>query len=405
MRYLAADLERTLSKERKMAFITGPRQVGKTTLAQSLLKPEQKANYFNWDIEDVRRKIVTHPVHFWKSDAAAKETPRIVLDEIHKYPRWKRFLKGFFDANRDDVETVVTGSGRLDVYQRGGDSLFGRYHLYHLLPYSLGELTRSESQAPSPEKAEERINSPGDLADANEKFKALWQSNGFPEPLFGADQRTLTRWRNDHRQLIVREDLRDLTQIRELGLIESMLYLLPERVGSPLSVNALREDLNVGFMTVQNWLSALDRLYYLFAIRPYAGKLARALRREEKIYFYDWSELEDPGKRFENLVAVHLLKACHYWTDAGYGNFRLHYTRDKEKRETDFLITNENKPYWLIECKLSDKNLDRSLTYFHERLHPRRSFQVVREADPSLLAEREKNVYLCSGIRFLSALV
>lgn len=403
---MVPDLERTLSKEKKMAFISGPRQVGKTTLARFLLKEREKTAYFNWDIENVRRSIVANPVNFWRPVTTGGEgqMERIALDEIHKYPRWKRFLKGFFDANREEVEVVVTGSGRLDLYQRGGDSLFGRYHLYHLFPYSLGELTQKPSRGLSPESSRERIFSPQEENTVRQGFDALWRFSGFPEPLFKTDQRALIRWRNDHRQLIVREDLRDLTQIREIGLIESLIYLLPERIGSPLSVNALREDLNVSFMTVQNWLTALDRLYYLFPLRPFSGRLARTLRREEKIYFYDWSELREEGKRFENLVAVHLLKACAYWTDAGFGDFRLHYVRDKEKREVDFLITNENHPYWLIESKISEKEADRSLLYFHERLKPAESFQLIKEADKNLLSKVEKNVHLCSAVRFLAAL-
>jgi len=184
-----------------------------------------------------------------------------------------------------------------------------------------------------------------------------------------------------------------------------MISLLPERIGSPLSINALREDLGVNFKTVQNWISALDRLYYLFSILPYAGKLARALRREQKIYFYDWSVIEDPGDRFENLVAVHLLRACLYWTDSGYGNFQLHYVRDKEKREADFLITNKRKPYLLIEAKLSEKEIDRSLPYFQDRLRPQYAFQIVGDPPGNYLSERGPDLYVASAGRFLGSLV
>ena len=384
-----------------MAFVAGPRQVGKTTFGQRLLETGASAeSYYNWDIDPVRRRIIADPVHFWKSEAPPS---RILLDEIHKYPRWKRFLKGFYDANRGSVEVMVTGSGRLDLYQRGGDSLFGRYHLYHLLPYSVGELVRPAKKPSGPDEALKGVLEPGP-AEGKEAFEALWNFNGFPEPLFAADRLALTRWQQDHRQLILRQEVKDLTQIRDIGLMESLVYLLPERIGSPLSLNALRENLNVNFRTVQNWIQTLDRLYFLFPLRPFSGHLARTLHREEKVYFYDWAELEDEGKRFENLVAVHLLKACRYWTEAGYGDFHLHYLRDKEKREVDFLVRNKMTPFLLVEAKLSERATDPSLGYFHKRLRPRYSFQIVKEELPQMLREREKGLFSCSAIRFLSAL-
>lgn len=400
VRYIEEDIERTLRREKKMAFVAGPRQVGKTTFGQRLLETAASSGgCYNWDIDPVRRRIIADPIHFWKSEAPPS---RILLDEIHKYPRWKRFLKGFYDANRRSVEILVTGSGRLDLYQRGGDSLFGRYHLYHLLPYSVGELVR-QAKPLGPDEALKKIMEPP-KAEGKEAFETLWNFNGFPEPLFAADRLALARWQQDHRQLILRQEVRDLTQIREIGLMESLVYLLPERVGSPLSLNALRENLNVNFKTVQNWIQTLDRLYFLFPLRPFSGRLARTLHREEKIYFYDWAELEDEGKRFENLVAVHLLKACRYWTEAGYGDFHLHYLRDREKREVDFLVRNKMTPWLLVEAKISGRDIDPALGYFHERLRPRCSFQIVKEELPQMLREREKGLFSCSAVRFLSPL-
>lgn len=402
MRSIKPEVEATLTDDRKMAFIAGPRQVGKTTLAQAMLAggPGDEG-YYNWDIETHKKMILKDPVYFWQ---APPDTPprRIVLDEIHKYPRWKRFLKGLFDANRRRVEVLVTGSGRLDVYQRGGDSLFGRYHLFHLLPFSVGELLKRDGPPPSPDDCLGRffdsLPSP-----ATDYFEPLWKFGGFPEPFFAADDRKLVQWQNDHRQLVLREDLRDLTQVRELGLVESMIHLLPERIGSPLSINALRESLGVNFKTAQNWIKSLERLYYLFCLRPYSARLDRALRREEKVYFFDWSVLEDPSKRFENMMAVHLLKACLIWTDAGYGQFNLHYVRDKEKREVDFVITSKNRPYLLVEAKLSETESDRSLLYFLERLKPQKgACQIVRNGEATRLVQRGP-LNIASAPRFLAA--
>ncbi len=223
-------------------------------------------------------------------------------------------------------------------------------------------------------------------------LETLERFTGFPEPLFAESESRLRRWSRSHEQLIIREELRDLTRIRELGLIESLVNLLPERIGSPLSINALREDLGVRFETVQNWLAALARLFFLFSIRPYAGRLVRTLRREEKVYLFDFTPIPEAGPRFENLVALHLLKVCHLWTEFGYGDFQLFYVRDREKREVDFLMTEREKPFALVEAKLTANDVDPSLPYFTERLKPRHAIQIVRKP------ERFKNAFMTDGV-------
>jgi len=379
-----------------MAFVAGPRQVGKTTLAKHLLSlVAADSFYFNWDIESHRKAIIKNPEEFWQVSGlvSSKGKQRIGLDEIHKYPRWKRFLKGLYDARGRDLEIIVTGSGRLDIYQRGGDSLFGRYHLYHLHPFTLGEYICENRQTVSPPgEFWEKVKSTKTPDGAKEGLIDLETLTGFPEPLFSGSEARLRRWRRSHQTLVVREDLRDLTRIREIGLIETLVALLPERIGSPLSVNSLREDLGVNFMTVQGWLEALGRLYYLFNIRPYAGRLARTLRREEKTYLFDFTAIENSGSRFENLIALHLNKLCDAWTDWGYGDFVLHYVRDREKREVDFLITENQKPYALVEAKLTGEGIDPNLKYFHDRLKPAYSVQVVRTP------QKHKGLFASGGI-------
>ncbi len=395
MRYLTAEIERLLAEERKMSLIAGPRQVGKTTLAKHLLtRSKQTSAYFNWDIAADRQLILKHPDDFWmRKEALTKPPLRLALDEIHKFPRWKRFLKGLYDAHRDNLQILVTGSGKLDVYQRGGDSLFGRYHLYHLHPFTVGELLSPDrSFVSTPDSFVEQILDSESTSAHTEALEAIERFTGFPEPLFAESEARLRRWARSHEQLIIREELRDLTRIRELGLIESLVSLLPERIGSLLSVNALRENLQVRFETVQNWLASLERLFFLFTIRPYAGKLARTLRREEKVYLFDFTAIRDSAARFENLVALHVLKLCHLWTESGHGDFQLFYVRDREKREVDFLITEHRRPFALIEAKLTASEVDSSLRYFTERLKPKYSIQIVRTPD------RFKNAFETHGI-------
>ncbi|MDO9210142.1 MAG: ATP-binding protein [Deltaproteobacteria bacterium] len=401
MRYLTPEIVRFFAEEAKMAFVAGPRQVGKTTLAKHLLhQAGMEAFYFNWDIESHRKAIIKNPEDFWERAAPipSPRKPRICLDEIHKYPRWKRFLKGFFDARGKDLEVLVTGSGRLDIYQRGGDSLLGRYHLYHLHPFTLGEMLRSDRKTVhSPEEFWQNLLEGKTLSGARESLRDLETLTGFPEPLFSGSEIRLRRWRHSRETLVIREDLRDLTRIREIGLLETLVALLPDRIGSPLSVNALREDLGVNFMTVQGWLEALERLYYLFKIRPYAGTLTRTLRREEKVYLFDFSAIENPGAKFENLVALHLHKLCEAWTDWGYGDFALYYVRDREKREVDFLITDRRKPHALVETKLTASDVDSTLRYFADRLKPKYAVQVVREPG------KFKSIFTSKGVMFAPA--
>jgi len=404
MRYVTSAIERLFREEKRMALVAGPRQVGKTTLAQSLLeKVGASSNYFNWDNDTHRRAILKNPESFWVTAGGGQWSSgriRVALDEIHKYPRWKRFLKGLFDVHGRNLELLVTGSGRLDIYQKGGDSLFGRYALYRLHPFTLGELLRADrADVLPPETFWKSVLEQTPHAGASEGLLTLERFSGFPEPLFAGSEELFRRWKQEHHRLIIREDLRDLTRIREIGLVESLLMLLPERIGSPLSINSLREDLNVAFDTVQHWLQTLERLYYLFEIRPYAQRMARALRREGKVYFYDFTEVETPGPRFENLVAVHLRKLVDAWNDWGYGDFELHYVRNKEKKETDFLVTERRKPYALIEAKLSTGAIDPSLVYFHERLKPRYGIQVVREG---IRPQRQGALWLLPAHEFLA---
>jgi predicted AAA+ superfamily ATPase len=400
MRYIAPLVLQAIEKQRKMAFVSGPRQVGKTTFGQ-LLVPD-KGFYFNWDIEADRRAIIRDAGRFFETASGLPK--RMMLDEIHKYPRWKRMLKGIYDDVGKEVEIVVTGSGNLEVYQKGGDSLFGRYRSCRLHPFSTGELAQpNRNDIPSPDDLLKNITS-GIIQGSSEALDQITKYGGFPEPLFAANKMALANWRRQHRELILREDLRDLSRVREIGLIDTLVMMLPEKVGSPLSVNSLREDLNVSFNTVQNWMSILAKLFFLFEIRPYTGNLARTLSREAKVYLFDSTSIENEGPRFENIAALHLKKACDAWTDWGYGEFDLHYVRDKEKRECDFLITLYRKPYALIESKLSGDETDRNLIYFYERIKPKFAFQMIRNFPRGLKQVGKNPVYLCEAHRLLAAL-
>ncbi len=353
-------------------LLSGPRQVGKTTLAREWLQRQRRGRYLNWDIPIDRAAILD------RGFPAPPAPGALVLDELHKYHRWKSWLKGLYDGRESRVPTIVTGSARLDVYQRGGDSLLGRAAHLRLHPLSIGELTRHGAATGPPPTDWLEGNSAE--APARDIWEQLERRSGFPEPFFRDSDTQHRRWASARRELLVREDLRDLTNIRQISLVEHLALLLPERVGSPLSVNALREDLQVGHDTVSNWLEVLERLYYAFRIGPWTRRIARSLTREQKLYLWDWSQVSDPVARFENMVASHLLKAVHTWTDEGHGDFTLHHVRDREKREVDFLIAESRRPLVLVEAKLTDTATSPSLVRFQQALRGLPSVQLVRTA-------------------------
>lgn len=366
-RYLELPAEE-LAKE-KFLFISGPRQVGKTTLAQKWLEGK-RGLYLNWDIPSDREQIL----RLFKQPLSSNY---LVLDEIHKYARWKPWLKGLYDKEGKHLQVMVTGSARLDLFQRGGDSLLGRYNLLRLHPLTIGELTHSKLILP-PRKPADWI-SVGNYPVQRSLWEQLKRRGGFPEPFLKDDDLHHRRWSTRRRQLLIEEEIRSLTDIRNLSLIEHLAILLPERAGSVLSVNSLREELQVAHDTVASWLAALERIYYCFLLAPYAKRISRSLKKERKLYLWDWSQLENPGARFENLVASHLLKVVHAWIDLGYGNYDLYYWRDKEKREVDFVITQNNKPVVLIESRLSDSALSPSLRYLGVQLGEIPQIQLVEK--------------------------
>lgn len=379
-RYLSATVLVDAVLGGKMAFVSGPRQVGKTTLARSLLRAPQ--NYSSWDDEDFRRAWNRSP----RNAIAGRGPGPIVLDEIHKDRRWKTRLKGIFDTEGPGDGVIVTGSARLDLYRRGGDSLAGRYLPYRLHPFSVAE--------------SERPSSPSDVlrtTAARYRFADLLKLGGFPEPLLGGSEAKARRWSRLGVERLIAEDVRDLRAVEDLSGLRALADLLPERVGSPLSVNALREDVGAAYATVRTWIGVFESLYHCFLVRPYAKRVARGLRHAPKLYLFDILRIPEThsSARLENLAALHLLKACHFWTDTALGEFELRYVRDREKREVDFLILRDGLPWMLVECKSGETEPSPDLERFRRPLGVERSFQLVTRAG----YDRE---YPASGLRVLS---
>jgi predicted AAA+ superfamily ATPase len=388
-RYLEPPIESDLDE--KMVFVAGPRQVGKTTLAHRILETRSSGLYLNWDNREHRRSIREAQ---WPSEPSL-----VVVDEIHKWRGWKRWIKGEFDVNRDRIHFLVTGSARLDVYRRGGDSLQGRYHHYRLHPLSLAEMAATPSSRSHPEPGTE-IRFPKLVT--KDHVDALMEFGGFPEPLLAANRRTLRRWQKQRVDRFLREDVRDLESVRALSEIEILTDLLPDRVGSLFSLNALREDLEISHRSVNQRIEILERLYFAFRLRPFVSRRVRSLKLMPKIYLWDWSEVADPGSRFENLIALHLLKMCHYLEDAEGHRVALHYLRDRAGHEVDFVVTHDGEPWFAVEAKLQASTIDPAVYYFRDRLKIPWTYQVTLEGDRDFV----KNGVRClPAHRFLAALI
>lgn len=356
------------SRNRQMLFLSGPRQVGKTT---SSLTETSLGYYLNWDNDVHRELILSGPaavaLHLGLQHMEAI-LPVVIFDEIHKYRYWKRFLKGFFDTYEKQVRIIVTGSARLDVYKRGGDSMMGRYFLYRIHPFSTREATCASFK-------EQDISPPIACPD----FDILMEHGGFPEPFIQRNTRFTHQWRRLRLDLLFKEDIRDLTRIQDLGQMEVLAKILTGQVGQLVDYTSLASRVKVSSPTVQRWMKILSSLYYCFTIQPWSKNISNSLIKQPKVYLWDWSMVVDVGARHENFVASHMLKAVQFWTDAGFGDYGLYYLRDKAKREVDFLVTKNGKPWFLVEVKTSDKGISPSLYYFQKATKADHAFQVSFE--------------------------
>lgn len=384
-RYLESYLLEDLS--RKMVFVSGPRQAGKTTLSRFIGKEHfLNPDYMNWDYAPDRERIVR--IEF-KSDSDI-----LLFDEIHKYGEWKNYLKGLYDTRKEDFKIMVTGSARLSMYRRGGDSMLGRYHNYRLHPFSMAEMIGFVADAHPFHEIVIQGN------DHQNFYNSLLKLGGFPEPLLSGSERTLRRWNMQRKERLIKEDIRDLEAVRDMSKLVLLADMLPGKIGSLLSTNSIREDLSVAFKTAAHWLNILESFYYHFRIYPYTVTNVRSLKKEPKLYLWDWTEIREKGPKLENLVACHLLKFCHFLEDSQGYRMSLHFLRDLDGREVDFLVCCEGKPWFAVEVK-SGKKKSR-LRYFLDRIEIPFAYVLTEKPGTDLARNGIRTV---SIDRFLAALV
>lgn len=399
-RNIYSEIETLALVRNKMVFLSGPRQSGKTTFAKSFLTKED--SYFNWDDSQFKRDW-TKSNQVFAERILKEQNPILVFDEIHKNLKWKNQIKGFYDRFGDKIKIIITGSALFNTFRKGSDSLLGRFIHFHLHPFSLGELTNSTRVLFTDflTKIESFQFLPTEHK-ALEWKESLFRWGGFPEPLLSRSDEIHAIWAKNRLELLVRQDLRDISQFLNHNQIEVLASLLPERVGSLFSIANLVEDLDVAHTTVTRWLNALQSVYYHFPIKPYSNKIVRSLKKEGKIYLYDWSVIEEKGARFENMVACHLLKLVDYFNDTGQADLSLYYIRNKEKEEIDFLLVQKKKPILTIEVKLSELNLDKTFLKFRKALNVPH-VQIVNQ-DGIFRKYSEENACVVSFDRFFYGL-
>ncbi|MBP9750104.1 MAG: ATP-binding protein [Candidatus Pacebacteria bacterium] len=363
--------------EKKMVFIVGPRQVGKTWLTRQIGERFNRTEYLNYDNSKDRETI--------RGQEWARNADLLILDELHKMKDWKNFLKGVYDTKPEGMRMLVTGSARLETYRRMGDSLAGRYFAHHLMPFSLSEL---EKQGVDTEYA---------------SIDRLLMRGGFPEPFLAVDAVDADRWRTSYIDSLTRTDVFDIENIHNMRAMVDVFELLRYKTGSVVSYTGIARDIGVSPTTVKKYVEVLEALYIIFLVKPYTHKIARAILKEPKVYFYDTGLVKGgDGVRFENLVAVSLLKHQVARNDLKGERNRLAYVRSKSDKEIDFVLVNsENEPELLVEAKQSETHVAPNLVYFAEK-YAVHGVQVVQYLDHERQATATVEVRDARG--FLSTL-
>ena len=371
-------IRRHFSEHQQMVLLSGARQVGKTTLACTI-ESGPDLFYLNWDDADDRELLLRGTRAIAQRmglERLRARLPLLVLDEIHKFSKWKQLLKGFYDKHHGQCRILVTGSARLDIYKKGGDSLMGRYFHYRLHPFSVRETLQGVVTT------DDTVEIQAPRSPADEDFEALLGWGGFPEPFLKRDQRFFNRWSKLREQQLLQEDVRELTRVQELGQLELLAILLKSQAGQLTSYSKLAKKVQVSVDTIRRWLGILEAMYFCYSIRPWSKNITRSLLKEPKYYLWDWSQCTDVGARNENFIASHLLKAVQYWTDTGRGDYGLYFLRDKEKREVDFLVSKDGKPWFIAEVKSSMSTpLSASLALFAKQTGVKHVYQVAIDGD------------------------
>ncbi len=377
-RYLTARILQDLPA--KAIVVTGPRQVGKTTLSKQLMSAFADAQYLNWDVLGDRAILQRQS---WNPRSGL-----LVMDEIHKMRAWKSWLKGVIDARPATQALLVTGSARMETFRQTGESLAGRYFAFRLHPISVREWCEQQNVAPI-------------IA-----LDHLIARGGFPEPCLATDPTHAERWRSQYFTDLIREDVLEFSRLHEINTMRLFVELLRERVGSPLSLTSIARDLATSAVTLKRYLEILQALFIVFTVQPWHRNIGRAILQTPKVYFYDTGLVRgDMGVRFENAVAGMLLKHTHFLQDTTGADTALHYIRTKDAAEVDFALSNGGELTHLIECKRTDNKPHRALTRFaSENAHRGGRAEAVQLVHELRQEEHHQGVAIKDAAKWLATL-
>lgn len=385
-RYLDTPVAELLRQ--KIVLIGGPRQVGKTTFAKSinLNRKKMDSQYLNWDYYPDRAVV--------RNYAFSAKQHILIFDELHKFRSWKSYIKGLYDRFGSRYAIIVTGSSRLNMYRKSGDSLFGRARYYTLHPFSVAELVvnRKNIHLHEPDFEKEPVGTyKKKTISVIERFLTY---GGFPEPYIKQDTVFLRLWQQDRIQRVIREDIRDLVVVQDMSLIESLIDLIPSKVGSLFSAANIAQDLDVNYMTLQRYLMILEDFYFTYKVLPYTKKQSGLLRKLPKIYLWDWSVIPDLSARFENMIGSHLYKYVSFLREMYGLNSEVRFVRTVRGDELDFVVIINNKPWFGVEVKENDTSVSKSSLSIQHKLRIPYMYQVVKNPDVDMYYK---------GVRVLSA--
>jgi predicted AAA+ superfamily ATPase len=348
--------------QKKLVILSGPRQCGKTYLAKNLISSD--IQYLNFDVYRDHVQIMKRE---WN-----RQPKFLILDEIHKMKKWKQWLKGIVDDTQEKQKILVTGSAKVNTFKKMGDSLAGRYFAYRMYPLDVKEVLADKQNKLSPETILDR----------------LLEMSGFPEPFLSGKKSFYNKWQQTHLDVILKQDILETESVRNIKQLEALMYLLPSRVGSILSYNSLREDLHTDDKSIRRWVDILETSFAVFRIYPFSPKGAGNItKKAPKIYYFDIARIDNLAARLENLVALSLLKEIHYRQDCLGQIYDLHFIRNKQQREVDFLITKNRKPITLIEVKQSDGSESENFHYFTKYFPEAKKVQLVYNLEKPFLTK------------------
>ncbi|MCP3872792.1 MAG: ATP-binding protein [Desulfobacteraceae bacterium] len=349
-RYLTKYIQEDLAT--KIILLTGPRQTGKTTLSK-ILKSDY--DYFNFDNLEDRLSLQE------KSWDRSKDL--VIFDELHKLKNWKSWLKGVYDTEGIPPSLLVTGSAKLDTYRKVGDSLAGRFFQFRMHPLDLKEIKTF-------------VNS----ENLERELEKLLKIGGFPEPFLNGTNRFYNRWKKSHLDIILKQDLIELENVQQIIQIETLIQLLKNRVGSPVSYSSLARDLQCSDKTVKRWLTILENMYVIFKVPPFHKNIARAIQKAPKFYFYDTGQvIGDSGIKLENTVACAIQKEIHFREDCFGETRKVYYLKNKDGKEIDFCTTANDSPSLMVEVKWKDGTLSSNFDIFKKFFPQIKMIQVTKE--------------------------